>query len=50
MIRLKSREGDEFSGEEDEFVLKFTSVNAPKPSITIVVLSSVVSLEKICVV
>ena len=49
VIRSKSREGDEFSGEEDEFVLKFTSVNAPKPSITIVVLSSVVSLEKISV-
>ena len=43
VIRLKLR-------EEDEVVLKLTLVKAPKPPITIVVLLSVVSLEKICVV
>ena len=43
MIRLKLR-------EEDEVVLKLTLVKAPKPPITIVVLLSVVSLEKIWVV
>ena len=40
VIRLKLR-------EEDEVVLKLTLVKAPKPPITIVVLLSVVSLEKI---
>ena len=40
VIKLKLR-------EEDEVVLKLTLVKAPKPPITIVVLLSVVSLEKI---
>ena len=43
VIRLKL-------SDEDEVVLKFTLVNAPKPPITIIVLLSVVNLEKICVV